>query len=73
MQSNESFISAQKKDWTDQLDNCDTCEVCGNLVGSGRLGSRLSHAITLLYVHGLMGSPARYAARAKLTKLAGAA
>ena len=55
-------------DWTDQFDNCDVCEVCGNLVSSGQMVNRLSLAITLLYTHGLIGSAARDACRIKLAK-----
>lgn len=61
----------EQQDWTDRLDNCDVCEVCGNLVGAGRLGNRISHAITLLYTHGLLNAAQRDKARSHLKKRAG--
>lgn len=65
----EPVSKPYKLDWTDQWDNCDVCECCGNLVSGGQLFNRLSLAVTMLYTEGAITAKERDAARNRLTKL----
>lgn len=60
-------------DWTDQFDNCEPCEFCGNLVKEGRKFARLSLAVTELYTFGVLSARDRDIARKRLKGLAGKA
>jgi len=57
---------APKKDWASQWDDCDVCEVCGQLAARGRLWGRASSAITFLYTHGAITASERDAARKRI-------